>query len=479
MSLKEKTIKGFTWSFIDIIAKQGLTFIIGIILARLLTPREFGLIGMTTIFISFSQAFIDSGFGQALVRKQNCTDKDYSTVFYFNLFVGIILFFVLFFSAGFISEFFEEPKLELLIKIIGLGLIIKSLSLIQSVLLIKKIDFKTQTKISVISSVLAGAIGIYMASTGFGVWSLVAKYLGGLAFTTVLLWFFAKWRPSLVFSIKSFDELFSFGSKLLASSIINRVYGNIYLLLIGKYFSASDLGYYTRANQFKTLFLHNLATVIIRVTYPSLSSIQDNSMALKMHYRTLIKITALILFLISFAIILVAKPMIIILIGEKWLSSALYLQLLTVAGLFHPITEINKNILKVKGKSRLILNLDLIIKFISIPFIVIGVYLGIIHLLISLIIVSMISYILFASYSGRQIDYSFIQQIKDIGFAFLIPLFAYTIAFWIGKFGLSLFLLFFTKIIFYVLVCVFLYEALNIEPYNKVKKLLAEKLFRR
>jgi len=229
-------------------------FIIGIILARLLTPSEFGLIGMTTIFMTLSESIIDSGFGQALVRKQNCTQKDFSTVFYFNLVVGIALATLLFVSAGSIAHFFKENQLKPVLQVVSLGLIIKSFSIIQSVILIKKIDFKNQTKISVIASLGSGMVGIFLAYHGFGVWSLVAKYLLNLTLISTLLWFFTSWRPIKQFSRDSFKELFSFGSKLLASSLINRLYDNIYLLVIGKFFSSTELGYYTRAVQFKDLF---------------------------------------------------------------------------------------------------------------------------------------------------------------------------------------------------------------------------------
>ena len=251
--LKQKTISGLSWSFIDNFSKLGITFIVGIILARLLEPREFGLVGMTTIFIAISQSIIDSGFTQALIRKQNCTQKDYSTVFYFNLVNGIVFYLVLFFAAGLISHFFNEPKLALIIQVLALSLIINSLAIVQRARLTKEINFKLQTKISIIATTLSGIIGIWMAYTGYGVWSLVIKSLAGFAFTSILLWSWNKWIPHLVFSKDSFKEMFSFGSKLLVSGLIDTTYRNIYLLIIGKYFSATELGYYTRADQFKNL----------------------------------------------------------------------------------------------------------------------------------------------------------------------------------------------------------------------------------
>ena len=280
-SLKQKTISGLIWSFIDSIAGQGISFIVGIILARLLSPKEFGLIGMLTIFIAISQSFIDSGFRQALIRKQDCTQTDYSTVFYFNIAVGVAFYILLFAFANSISNFFHEPVLKELIKVLGLALIINSFTMIQSTLLTKRIDFKLQAKISIIASLISGIISIYMAYTGLGVWSLVALTLIKYATNSILLWYWNKWKPALLFSKKSFKELFSFGSNLLVSGLIDTIYRNIYYVIIGKYFTAVELGYYTRAEQFQSLPSANLQGIIGRVSYPVLSTLQHDLPKLK------------------------------------------------------------------------------------------------------------------------------------------------------------------------------------------------------
>jgi teichuronic acid exporter len=251
MSLKQKTVNGLVWSFVDSFANQGINFVVGIILARLLSPGEFGLIGMITIVISLSGVFIDSGFSNALIRKKEATQVDYSTVFFFNLFVGVLAYFALFFSAGAISRFFQEPELKPLVQVLGLSILISSLTLIQRVQLTKRIDFKLQTRISVIASVCSGFIGITMAYYGYGVWSLVYKQLAQEVLISLFFWLWNGWKPSWIFDKASFKEMFGFGSKLLASSLIENIYQNIYYLIIGKYFSAAELGYYTRADQFK------------------------------------------------------------------------------------------------------------------------------------------------------------------------------------------------------------------------------------
>ena len=316
-SLKQKTVSGLLWSFIDNMAQKGITFIVGIILARLLLPAEFGLIGMITIFIAISTSFMESGFGAALIRKQDCTDADFSTVFYFNLTVGVFFYVLLFFLAPAISRFFNEPLLVSLVQVLSIVIVIDSLTIIQRTILTKRIDFKLQTKISVISSVISGVIGVAMAYQGFGVWSLVAKTLSQRGVNSLLLWLWNRWKPMLVFSKQSFMELFSFGNKLLLSGLINTIFQNVYYLVIGKYFSAQELGYYTRADQFRALPSQNLMSIVSRVSYPVLAQMQDDKIALKLNYKKMIKSSMLLSFILLLGMAAVAEPMGIILIGAE------------------------------------------------------------------------------------------------------------------------------------------------------------------
>ncbi|MCA9961773.1 MAG: lipopolysaccharide biosynthesis protein, partial [Anaerolineales bacterium] len=414
MSLKQKTISGLLWSFIDNFAKLGITFVVGIILARLLTPTEFGLIGMTTIFIAVAQSFIDSGFKQALIRKQNCTQADFSTVFYFNLLVSFSSYILLFLFSDFISQFFDEPQLTSIIRVLGLILIVNGLALVQIARLTKEINFKLQTNISVISSLVSGTIGISMALAGYGVWSLVATTLSGSIVSTLLLWLWNRWHPSLIFSMESFKEMFSFGSRLLVSGLIDTIYNNIYLLVIGRYFSASDLGYYTRADAFKNVPSQNITGVVQRVSYPVLSTLQSDIPKLRSAYRKLIKSTMLITFVLMLGMAAVAEPMILALLGEQWRDSIVYLQLLCFVGMFYPLQSINLNMLKVQGRTDLFLRLEVIKKLLAIPIIVIGVIFGIEIMIVGMIINSFIAYYLNSYWSGKFIGYSIGQQVKDI-----------------------------------------------------------------
>lgn len=413
-SLKNKTIHGILWSAVDSFAAQGITFLVGIVLARLLAPAEFGLIGMITVFIAVSESFINSGFSQALIRKKNCTETDYSTVFYFNLLTGILFFIILFFSGPLISSFFKEPQLNLLVKVLAFVLIIDSLTMIQRTTLTKRIDFKLQARISVISVLTGGAVGIWMAYAGYGVWSLVFKTLSQRAMNSLLLWAWNRWRPLMVFSIQSFRELFAFGSRLLVSGLIDTLYRNIYYLVIGKYFSAQELGYYTRAKQFNDLPSANLNGIMSRVTFPVLSQLQDDPAKLKAGYKKMIKSIMLISMVLMAGLAAAAEPMIITLIGEKWRPAIIYLQLLTFVGMMYPLHALNLNMLQVQGRSDLFLRLEIIKKLIAIPTIIIGIFFGIKIMILGMWMNTLIAYYLNSYWSGRMINYPMREQVNDI-----------------------------------------------------------------
>jgi len=419
-TLKQKTIKGFAWSFIDNVTGRGISFIISLILARLLTPKDFGLLGMITIFIAVSHSLIDSGFSQALIRKKNCTQVDYSTVFYFNLVVSIFIFIILFFAAPYVSNFFNQPLLKNLLRVLSIVVLFDAFTIIQRTILTKRVNFKLQTIISVIANIFSGLIGIYLAYTGYGVWSLIVQILIKSFINSALLWFWNKWIPSLIFCKKSFKELFSFGSKLLLVGIINTTYKHIFHIIIGKFFSPQQLGYYTRAHMFKDIASTNISTVIQRVSYPVLSNLQDDSTKLKASYKKLIKTTMFITFVLMLGMAALAEPMIIILIGEKWRPSIYFLQLLCFAGMMYPLHALNLNMLNVKGRSDLFLRLEIIKKILMLPVIFIGIVYGIEIMLILMIVQTQISYILNSFWSGKLINYPMREQVRDILPSFLI-----------------------------------------------------------
>jgi len=423
MSLKQKTVNGLIWSSIDNFANLGIQFIVGIILARVLTPREFGLIGMLMIFVAVSQSIVNSGFSQALIRKNDCSDTDYSTVFYFNLVIGILFYFVLYFTSGLISSFFDEPQLSQIIKVFSIIIVVESFTIIQRTILTKRVNFKLQAKISIIATIGSGLLAIAMAYNDFGVWSLVELHVGRRTLNSLFLWLWNRWKPIMVFSSQSFKELFGFGSRLLVSGLIDTVYRNIYYLVIGKYFSAQDLGYYTRADEFKRIPSQNLNGIIGRVSYPVLSSIQDDKPRLKNNYQKLIRSTMFITFILMLGMAAVAEPMIVTLIGEKWRSAIIYLQMLSFVGMMYPLHALNLNMLQVLGRSDLFLKLEIIKKILAIPTIIIGIIWGIKVMIAGMMVNSLIAYYINSYWSGRFIGYSFKEQVTDILPSFGLALF--------------------------------------------------------
>lgn len=383
-------------------------------MARVLAPEDYGLVAMLQIFIAVSQSLVDSGFSQALIRKLDRTQTDLSTVFYFNIGVGVFLYLVLFFTAPLIASFYDAPLLIPITRVIALGMVFNSLAVVQRALLTIKIDFKTQMKATVTASVISGVIGISMAYTGFGVWSIIAQQVSNLGVNTLILWIVSKWLPSGRFSMQSFRNLFGFGSKLLLSGLIDTIWKNIYLIVIGKAFSKADLGYYTRAHQFSDFPSANLTGVFQRVTYPVLSSIQNDDERLAINYRRVLRVAAYIIFPIMIGMAAVSTPMVKILLTDKWLFTADLLKIICISMMFYPVHAINLNLLQVKGRSDLFLRLEIIKKLIGIVVLVITIPMGLIAMCIGQIFSSIISLAINTYYTGKLIDVGFMRQMKDL-----------------------------------------------------------------
>ena len=470
-SLKHKTVKGVGWSFIDNLSSSGITFLVGLVLARLLTPSEYGIMAILTIFIAVSNSIVDSGFSNALIRKTDAKQVDYNTVFLFNLVVSGLLYVVLFFAAPSISVFFNEPLLVEVLRVIGWVLVINALAIIPRTLFVKEANFKTQTKVSLIASISSGVVGISMALAGMGVWSLVGQQLSRQLLNTLFLWIYCKWRPVWEFSIQSFKELFGFGSKLLLSGLLDTVFKEIYSLVIGRCYTSAQLGQYTRANQFNQIFSSNLTTVIQRVSYPVLSSIQDEPERLREAYRKVIKSTMLISFACMLGLAAVAKPLIILLIGEKWLPAVGFLQIICFSGMLYPLHAINLNILQVKGRSDLFLKLEIIKKIIAVGPLVLGVLFSIEYMLWGSVCTSFIAYFLNSYYSANLINYPTKEQIKDILPTFLVSFVTATAMWSLTLLHLSNCLLLPLQCLLGIILAVLIYERLQLPEYTEVKRL--------
>ena len=431
-SLKNKTVKGIVWSSVERFSVQGIQFLVMIVMARLLTPKDYGLVGMVAIFIAVAQSLVDSGFSQALIRKQNRTETDNSTVFYFNIVVGILLYLVLFAIAPLVADFYDSPELTALMRVICLSVVFNSFVVVQRALLTVNIDFKTQAKASLTAAVVSGVIGIGMAYSGFSYWSIVAQQLVNLGLNTLLLWIFTRWRPRWIYSWGSFRELFTFGSKLMFSGLLDVVYRNMYLLVIGKVFTASSLGYYTRANQFAEFPSSNLTGIMQRVTYPVLCQIQDNDERLAQIYRRFLRLSAFLIFPLLVGLSAVAEPFVLLLLKEQWLFAATLLQIICFAMMWYPIHAINLNLLQVKGRSDLFLRLEIIKKAIAVLILCVTIPMGLIAMCVGQILSSLIALIINTNYTGKLIQVGFLRQMRD-----LLPTLLLSLSMWGVVYGIT------------------------------------------
>jgi len=414
VSLKQKTIKGLFWSSVERFSVQAVQLIIQILIARILSPADFGVIGMLAIFIAISQSFIDSGFSNALIRKTNRTEADISTVFYFNIVVGFVFYFILFFCAPIIAEFYKTPVLVPITRVLALGIVFNSLAIVQRALLTAKVDFKTQAKASFTSVVISGAVGLYLACNGYGVWSLAIQTVTNGFLNTVMLWILTKWKPSLIFSITSFKEMFSFGSKLLLSGLIDTTYRNIYTLVIGKIYSANDLGCYTQANNFASFPSSNLTGIIGRVTYPLLCELQNDDERLRYTYRKYLKLSAYIIFPLMIGLAALASPLLKMLLTDKWSDAIILLQIICLSMMWYPIHAINLNLLQVKGRSDLFLRLEIIKKVVGITILCITIPFGVAWMCVGNIFTSIFCLAINTHYTGKLINLGFLKQMKDL-----------------------------------------------------------------
>jgi len=412
-TLKQKTINGMFWSVGERLSEQIALMITSIILARLLQPSDFGLLGMLSIFTAVAQSVIDSGFGTALIQKKDADQTDASSIFYFNLILGFILAGSMFFAAPLIARFFDQTILIPITRVISFNLIITSFSLVQISLLTKEMRFRTQMKVGLISVILSGVLGIFMAYFGMGVWSLVVQALSRYLIRGILLWFFSSWRPSPIFSFNSLASMFSYGSRLLLSGLLDTSFNNIYQTIIGKLFSVTNLGYYAKAQTLQTAATRATSTSLGSVTFAALAPYQDNDKVLKDSYKKTIRLSLYLHFPIMIGLIAIAGPLIPFLLTEKWVPAIKYFQLLCIVGLLTPLIYFNQNIMKIKGRTDLFFRTNLISKLIILVTILITYRWGILALLFGQIFSTFVTYLIISHFSNELIGYSQLEQVKD------------------------------------------------------------------
>lgn len=421
--IKRKAVHGVFWSSVDRFATQGISFFFSIILARILAPKDYGVVAMIVVFTAIAQAFVDSGFSNALIRKPDLKEKDLSTAFYFNIVVGVVCYGILFIVSPFIADFYDTPILSPIIKITALSVPFHSLCVVQRAILTKKVDFKTQAKVSIICTIVSGILGIYLAYRDYGVWSLVVQGTFAAIVNCALLWLLSKWRPALQFSKESFKYLWGYGSKLLASGLLDTTYNNIFPIVIGKFYSPAQLGLFSRAQSYSSLLSSNITGVLQRSTFPVLSMIQDDDERLRIDYRRLLRMSAYIIFPLMIGLAVLARPLVITMITAKWEACVTYLQVICFAMMWFPIHAINLNLLQVKGRSDLFLRLEIIKKIIGVSIMCVTIPMGVLAMCCGMVCSSVICLIVNTYYTGKLINIGYLRQMQD-----LLPIFAAALA---------------------------------------------------
>lgn len=425
-NFKSKTQKGLVWSFIERFATQGVQFVFGIILARLLSPDDYGIIAMPLVFLALAQCIIDSGFSSALIRKPELSEEDLSTTFYFNIGVGVVCYLTLFFTSPLIAVFYNTPILSDLLKVTALATLFNPLCAVQQAILTRKIDFKTQAIVSLSGAIVSGIVGLAMAYSGFGVWSLVCQQVGGYLIRTVLLWMLSGWKPKKTWSWDSFHYLWGFGSKMLGSGLLDTAYNNIYPIVIGKFFSANDLGNYTRAQQLSSLPSSNISGILQRVTFPVLSSIQNEDERLSKNYRKILKLSAFIIFPLMMLLSAIADPLIRVVLTDKWAGCIILLQIICFSMMWYPIHSINLNLLQVKGRSDLFFRLEIFKKVIGVAIMCVTIPKGIIWMASGGIFNSLVALVINTYYTGKLINIGYLRQMGD-----LLPIWGVSFFMWL------------------------------------------------
>lgn len=470
-SLKDKTVTGVGWSAADAFLGQGVSFIIGLILARLLSPEEYGLIGIVMIFTTVLMGVVDSGFSNALIRKEIVSKEDYSTLFFLNLLMSGLMYTILYVSAPWIAIFFERPQLVELLRVTGILLFFQALAIVQYTKLSRNIDFKTKTKASVISALISGIIGVIMAYNGFGVWSLVAQQLSRELLYAGCLWVFNRWVPELKFSLASFKYMWGFGWKILLSGLLNNIWKELYQMIVGKFYSPATLGQYTRAKQYATIFSSNLTIIVQRVSYPVLSQVREDRSRMLSAYRRIIKTTMFVTAIIMIFMGAVSEPLIYCLIGPQWHQAALFLPFICVSLSLYPLQAINLNMLEVEGRTDIFLYVEIIKKIIALGPLFLGAFVGIYWMLVGTIITGIIAFFLNSFYTGKSLGYTSWMQLKDVSPSYGIALIVAVSVYFFKYLPLSYWVVLPIQVVVGAIVFFFVCESIKLPEYIEVKEI--------
>ena len=413
-SLKYKTKKGLYWKFSEQFASYVTQFVVGVIMARLLSPHDFGTAAIPAVFLNIAEVFIEGSFGLALIRKPEISEKDLSTSFYYGIVVGVCCYLLLYVGAPLIANYYNESLLKPLVRITALTFLLNPLLTPQNVLLNRRLDFKTPAKISVLVHIVSGAAGITVAYLGFGIWALVISSLCTSVLTFLFTWIVVRWFPKTSFSRESFKYLWSYGNKMMISQLVNAVYHNIVTLIIGKSYGTKELGYYNRAKGFASIPSSNLGSVINTVSFPVLSKVQSDNVLLSRNYRRMIRVSSFLVFPLMTLLCALARPLIITLVTEKWIECVVLLQIMCFTYMFIPAQLLNLNLLQVKGRTDLSLKLELIKKSLFTVAVLFAIRFGLIVLCLVDLLMNLIALILNSHYTGIFLEVGIIRQIKDM-----------------------------------------------------------------
>lgn len=413
-TLKQQTKKGLYWSFFNQFSNYGMQFCIGIVMARLLSPSDYGITALPGVFMAIAGIFQDSGMSGALIRKEKIEEKDYSTLFIYSIAMGIFMYAALFIASPWIADFFHTPVLIPLIRVTALTFLWGPVSTVQYVILKRKLDFETPTKISITTKIFSGVVGITLAYMGYGLWALVISGVLSSFLGLVIVAYVVKWYPKTGWSKDSFKYLWNYGNKMLASALLDTAYNNITPVFVGKYYSPSDLGIYNRAQGYASLPSQQMTGVIQNVTFPVLSKMLNDDEGLARNYRRMIRTTAFIVFPMMFMLSALARPLILTMITAKWEPCIILLQLMCFSLMWYPIHAMNLNLLQVKGRTDLFLRLEIIKKILCLSILVITLPQGLIIFCIGNIVATILCLFINTYYTGKLINVGFFKQMKDL-----------------------------------------------------------------
>lgn len=456
MSIKNQAVRGVMWNAMERFSSQGIQFVLTIVIARILSPSDYGLIAMLGIFMAIAQTIIDSGFGNALIQKKNRTEADYNTMFYFNIILAVVIYLLLFLSAPLISDFYNQPELVMVTRVFGIGLITSSLGTIQMTHLMINLDFKKLAIATLFSVIVGGSLGVWMAYNGYGVWTLVVQNLTGNLTWTIILWCTAKWRPSWEFSMTSFRSLFSFGSRLLFSNLLHTLYTNMYSLVVGKFFSAATLGFFNRAFTLGQFPVQNFGNVVQKVLYPIQCRYQDDDDRFNMILITYLRISGFLLFPLMIGLAVLSSPIITLLLTDKWLPAAPLLQVLCLAFMWFPIMQANVSVLDARGRSDYHMKSEIIKKVLALLILFSMLPFGIKAVCWGMLMYSAVDMIVVVAFSRRLTSIGYMAQMRILAPSLLTAVcmggVVYFATFWVISAGAKLLLGFSSGLAFYLLV---------------------------